>query len=183
MPGSGKDTQASLLSEKLNIPHISTGKIFRQEMEQKTDLGLKIDSIMRTGKFVDDETTIQVIKKQLKEHDDFIFNGFPRNLKQAQWFDDFCKKENIELDAFIFLDISEQLARERIKKRSVEIQRPEDASEESLKNRFDIYYDDTLPGIRYYNDRLTTLRGEHPPHTLHSIINSLIRSKTNGNYV
>lgn len=180
MPGSGKDTQADLLEKKYHLKNISTGKIFRQEMENKTELGLEIDSLMKEGKFVDDNTTCEIIKREIENKEDFILNGFPRNIKQAKWLDSYYQN----IDAIIFLDIEEQIARERIKTRSIEIKRPEDATKESLKNRFDIYYKNTFPLVKYYSDRLTIIQGNLPQEMISSIISAIMKTrKPNARYL
>lgn len=172
MPGSGKGTQSNLLHKRYNTPHISTGQIFRDEMAKKSDLGLKIDAIMRQGKFVDDETTIQVIQQVMEKYSDWIFDGFPRNKYQAEWFDNYCQENNIKLDGLFFLDIDKQEAIERIKERARKTERPEDTSQESIKNRFDIFYNDTLPGIDYFIDKgmMTTIDGTLSQEVIQSLI-------------
>ncbi len=184
MPGAGKDTQANFLEKKYNDKHISPGKIFRQEIENKTELGLKIQSLMQAGEFVDDETTCEIIRKEIELSKEFILNGFPRNVNQAKWFDVYCQDNNIKIDGMFFLDITEQAARERIKDRSSKTKRPEDASEESIKKRFDIYNEITLPLIEYYSRRLTTIQGNLPKTMISNIIDAVIKNrKPNARYV
>lgn len=181
MPGAGKGTQANFLHKEYNIPHISTGQIFRDEMVKKSELGLKIDSLMRQGRFVDDETTIQVIQHVMEENNEWIFDGFPRNEYQAEWFDTYCQKENIKLDGLFFLDIDKQEAIKRIEKRAKQIDRPEDVSQESIKNRFNIFYNDTLPGINYFINKnmITIIDGTQQQ----KIIQSLIIGAINGRHL
>ena len=184
MPGAGKDTQASFLEKKYRANHISPGKIFRQEITDKTKLGLEIQSIMKAGEFVDDETTCEIIRKEIELSREFILNGFPRNVNQAKWLDAYCKENNIEIDTVFFLDITEQTARERIKDRSSKTKRPEDASEESIKKRFDIYNETTLPLIEYYSKSLTIIQGNLSKEMVSNIVDVVARrKKPNARYV
>jgi len=184
MPGSGKDTQAELLEKKHGFKHISPGNIFRQEMESNTQLGIEIKSTMQAGEFVDNETTCEIIKKEIESSADFVLNGFPRNIEQAEWFDEYCKESNIKIDTIFLFDITEQTARDRIKIRSSKIKRPEDATEESLKKRFDIYNNTTLPLVEYYSDRLISIQGNLSQEMISNIINSIIKTgKPNARYI
>ncbi len=87
-PGAGKGTQAKILSEKLNIPHISTGDIFRENIKNKTELGIKAKELIDSGKFIPDEITNEIAKNRLHEEDcqnGFILDGFPRTIMQADY--------------------------------------------------------------------------------------------------
>lgn len=173
MPASGKDTQANLLSDKLKIPHISTGQIFRKAMDEKTPLGLKIDQLMRDGKFVDDETTIGVVKESL-DLSRYILNGFPRNRYQAQWYID----NGYDADFYFYIKVSKEVAVSRIKERLINDKRPEDATEEALKNRFDIFENETLLGIDLIRQmkNLIFINGEQTPQKVYREIGAWILS-------
>lgn len=112
---SGKGTYASKLSPMLGIPHISTGEIFRKNIEKGTSLGEKVKEIYNSGGLVSDEITLELIKERLKEPDcgkGFIFDGFPRTLEQAKELD---KLEKI--DFAFYLDVSEDVVLERLSTR------------------------------------------------------------------
>lgn len=109
-PGSGKGTQAKLLCEALNIPHISTGDLFRTAIKNKTQLGLQIEKYMST--LVPDEIVIELVKERIMENDcknGFILDGFPRTINQAELF-----QQVVGFDAVVFLDIDLQEAKNRI---------------------------------------------------------------------
>lgn len=109
--GSGKGTQADIISAKFNIPHISTGDIFRQNIKKKTKLGEEIKSFTEQGHLVPDEITNAVIKKRLEQKDcqkGFVLDGFPRNLEQANFLDSIT---NISLVLEIWISDKESIKR------------------------------------------------------------------------
>ena len=94
-PGAGKGTHAKKLSEMLNIPHISTGDIFRDNISQQTELGIVADKYISKGMLVPDEITMSIVKRQIKQEDcddGFILDGFPRTLVQAEELDKFLEE-------------------------------------------------------------------------------------------
>ena len=103
-PGSGKGTQAGFISEKFNIPHISTGDIFRENMKNGTPLGLKVKALMDSGNLCPDELTVELVKGRLDQPDcknGYLLDGFPRNLFQAKALDEFNAPDkviNIDVD-------------------------------------------------------------------------------------
>jgi len=110
-PGSGKGTQANIICEKYNLPHISTGDIFRYNIANKTPLGIKAKEYIDQGNLVPDELTISIVVDRLKEPDcqkGFVFDGFPRNLAQAQALDKMVK---IDKAIMIYLDDEEIIKR------------------------------------------------------------------------
>ena len=124
-PGSGKGTQAERLSQKYNIPQISTGEIFRslRKGEQLPGMTLskeivdEISNLINNGKFVSDEITIKVIENRLAMEDcknGFILDGFPRNIHQGEELDKLLKKHNIELDAVLEIDVPDEAIIDRL---------------------------------------------------------------------
>lgn len=113
--GSGKGTYAARLSEKFGVPHISTGEIFRENIKKKTELGKKIEKFVNSGLLVPDDVTMQVVKQRINEPDckkGFIFDGFPRTLKQAE------ELEKVSpLDVVVYLDAPEWLLVKRMSSR------------------------------------------------------------------
>ena len=112
-PGCGKGTQAKLLCEALNIPHISTGDLFRSAIKNKTPLGLQIEKYMST--LDPDEIVIDLVKERIREEDckgGFILDGFPRTINQAELF-----QKEVGLDAVVYLDIDLSEAKKRILER------------------------------------------------------------------
>ena len=111
MPGCGKGTQAELLTKYYNIPHISTGDLFRKEMANKTELGVLAQSYINNGHFVPDEVSINMLKNRVSMEDcknGYILDGFPRTLPQADALNSFAN-----VDVAILLDIDEEEVRER----------------------------------------------------------------------
>lgn len=121
-PGTGKGTVASILSEKLNIPQVSTGDIFRKNIAEQTELGKLADSYISKGNLVPDDVTIKIVEDRLK-HDDvkegIILDGFPRTIKQAEELDKILEKENKKVDMVINLTTPKEEIIERIVNRRV----------------------------------------------------------------
>ena len=114
-PGSGKGTQAELICSKYNLPHISTGDIFRSNIANKTQLGLKVKQYIDSGSLVPDELTISIVKDRLSQDDcknGFVLDGFPRVLNQAKQLDSFVKNDNA-----IMIDLSDDEIINRLSKR------------------------------------------------------------------
>ncbi len=105
-PGSGKGTQANIICEKYNLPHISTGDIFRYNIKNETELGKKVKSYIDLGSLVPDEVTIDIVKDRLENADcekGFVLDGFPRNLAQAKALSSF-----VTIDKAIMIDLSDE---------------------------------------------------------------------------
>jgi adenylate kinase len=113
-PGSGKGTYSIRLKEKFGLEKVSTGDIFREEIKNSSELGKKIESLLRDGKLVSDDTVIEVIKKKLRNLDNFILDGFPRTLRQAEALD---KIANI--DAIIRINAPSEILVEKISARRI----------------------------------------------------------------
>lgn len=121
-PGTGKGTVAGILSEKLQIPQISTGDIFRKHIKEKTELGIIADQYISKGQLVPDDLTIDIVKERLKENDvqkGIILDGFPRTVKQAESLDNILAEENKKVDMVISLITPEEEIIERIVNRRV----------------------------------------------------------------
>ena len=107
-PGSGKGTQAAYITAKYNLPHISTGDIFRENIKNKTSLGVRIKEIIDGGNLCPDELTVQVVKERLSKPDcqaGCLLDGFPRNIFQAEALDEFCSPDKvINLDVDLRFD-------------------------------------------------------------------------------
>ena len=111
-PGSGKGTQCKWISKEYDIPHISTGDIFRKNIAEETELGLKVKDIMARGDLVPDEIVVNMLKNRLDEADckekGFLLDGFPRTIPQAENLDEYLKENNIELDKVINLYVPDE---------------------------------------------------------------------------
>ncbi|TYP93713.1 adenylate kinase [Fodinibius salinus] len=149
-PGAGKGTQASRLSEKYNIPHLSTGEIFRSAIKNKTPLGKEVKSILDAGELVPDDKVVALVDEELKKdqyENGYILDGFPRTLPQASAFDDILKRNEQTLDALIQLVVPQVELVNRILKRD---ENRTDDSPEKVKNRLNVYRNETQPVLNYY---------------------------------
>ena len=116
-PAAGKGTQSKLISEKYNLPHISTGDLLREEVKNKTELGNLIEDIMNKGLLVTDDIVLKLLENRISCDDcknGYILDGFPRNISQAESYLKILEKLNYPIGDVIYLNISEETARKRI---------------------------------------------------------------------
>ena len=179
-PGAGKGTQAKSISNKYCIPHISTGDIFRKNISENTPLGIEAKSYMDNGQLVPDEVTINMVKDRLQQEDckqGYLLDGFPRTVSQAEALKDFLNERNEALDASLLIEVPRDFILERMTGRRVcpscgasyhikfnpavdgkcelcgsdVIQRKDD-TEETVKERLDVYEKQTQPLIDFYKN-------------------------------
>ncbi len=203
-PGGGKGTVAKDLGGEFNIPIISTGVILREESERKTRLGKKVQNIMSKGKLVPDEYIIEIIKERIKQEDcknGYIFDGFPRNIEQAEFLEELNKELGEYIDYVFYFEISFARVIERLINRRVckkcstnynllfslpkkdntcdlcggELYQREDDKEETIKNRFKVFTEQTLPLKKYYKEKnlLTEVNADIGRNTFLKIKNIL----------
>jgi adenylate kinase len=149
--GSGKGTQAKLISADHAIPHVSTGDMFRA-LDGASPLGREVTEIMERGDLVPDEITIRMIRERLGADDageGFILDGFPRNLAQAEALDEMLREIGRTLDVIFFFDLDDETAKERALGRAHEEGRTDDTPE-TIARRLAIYHDQTEPVVEYY---------------------------------
>ena len=181
-PGSGKGTQSERIIEKYNIPHISTGDMFRAAIKNQTKLGLLAKSFMDKGQLVPDEVTIGIVQERLLEDDckkGFLLDGFPRTIAQAEALETFLKENGIVLDAVLDVNVpAEILVRRMVGRRvckgcgatfHVEFNAPKqegicdvcgtpliqraDDTYETANSRLEVYDNNTAPLLDFYNTR------------------------------
>lgn len=141
-PGAGKGTQATLLKEKYDLVHISTGDVFRFNIKNKTELGVLAKKYIDAGDLVPDNVTIDMLKAEVNKNSDaagFIFDGFPRTESQAKALDEFLAEKNERINGMVALEVSEDLLVERILERGKTSGRSDDTDEEKIRNRFNEY--------------------------------------------
>ncbi|OBH64453.1 adenylate kinase [Mycobacterium sp. E2479] len=154
-PGAGKGTQAQKLSEKLGIPQISTGELFRSNIENGTKLGLEAKRYLDAGDLVPSELTNQLVDDRLNESDaanGFILDGYPRSIEQAKALHEMLGRRGTDIDAVLEFRVSEDELLQRLKGRG-----RADDTDEVILNRMKIYRAETAPLLDYYSDQLKTV--------------------------
>lgn len=178
-PGAGKGTQASAIVEKYNIPHISTGDIFRANIKEKTELGKQVEEYLNKGLLVPDELVVSIVKDRISKEDcknGFLLDGFPRTVAQAEALDEELKNMSLTIDKVINIQADKDLLIERIigrricrdcgatyhikfsptKKEGIcdkcggELYQREDDKLETVEKRIEVYTEQTKPLIDYY---------------------------------
>lgn len=162
-PGAGKGTQSQFLREKYQLTYISTGEILREEIAAETELGLQVKGIISQGGLVSDEIVAAIIEKKLLENlnsPGFLFDGYPRTVKQAEILDEMMKKYNSSLSGVLSLEVPENLLIERMLERGKVSGRADD-NIDSIKHRFVEYEAKTKPVLAYYEakDNLHPVNG------------------------
>lgn len=152
-PGAGKGTQSDLLVEKYNLNHISTGDLLRKEIAEQTELGKRIKSIMDSGSLVSDDIVVEMIDKAIaNDTQGILFDGFPRNVAQAEILDQLLEKHGRRLTCMVSLDVPrEELIRRMLERAKVSGR--SDDNEETIKNRLKEYENKTLPVAEYYEKK------------------------------
>jgi adenylate kinase len=148
-PGAGKGTQAALVAARLEIPHISTGEMFRYHVSAGTELGRQVESLMEAGGYVSDDVTVAMLAERLQKPDaadGFILDGFPRTANQVAALDGLLGSRG--LDRVVLFEVKEDALVERMLSRG-----RADDSEETIRSRFRIYEEQTEPLLMIYEAR------------------------------
>lgn len=152
-PGCGKGTQAQRLKAHYGIEHVSTGEVIRGEIARGTELGRSMESYIKAGKLAPDQIVIDMIANYVAEHRDAkgcIFDGFPRTTVQAEEFDKILAKNGLKVDIMIDIRVPEEELVKRILLRGKDSGRADDASEEVIRGRLDVYHKQTAIVSDYY---------------------------------
>lgn len=152
-PGSGKGTQSEKLVEKYGLVHLSTGNLLREEIANKTPLGLEARKFMDQGQLVPDEVVIGMIDSSIEHHKEapgFLFDGFPRTVAQAQALDKLLALKRSEIDIVLALEVGEEELVSRLLHRGKTSGRSDDTNEDVIRKRFSVYSNDTSPVADYY---------------------------------
>jgi len=153
-PGSGKGTQSDKLVAKYGLVHLSTGNLLREEIATKTPLGLQAMGFMDKGQLVPDEVVIGMVDSYFDKHKDakgFLFDGFPRTEAQAKALDKLMELKKTEISIVLILDVDEDELLKRLILRGKTSGRSDDADENILRSRQDVYKRETLPVAAYYS--------------------------------
>jgi adenylate kinase len=181
-PGAGKGTQAAKIVEKYDVPHISTGDIFRKNIKEGTALGKKAQEYMNAGELVPDELVVDLVVDRLSQEDckakGFLLDGFPRTTFQAEQLDKFLAENGIKMDIVINLEVSDAELMKRLTGRRVckscgasfhivnippkkegicdvcggVLEQRKDDNEETAANRINVYKEQTAPLVGYYTE-------------------------------
>lgn len=184
LPGAGKGTQAEKIVEKYDIPHISTGDMFRAAIKEGTELGLMAKSFMDKGELVPDEVTIGIVRERLAKDDcklGFLLDGFPRTVEQAEALESILSELNRPIDYVINVDVDKDILMERLTGRRIckdcgatyhlvfnppasagvcdrcggELYQRADDNAETVQNRLDVNLKQTQPLLSFYEDKGT----------------------------
>jgi adenylate kinase len=154
-PGAGKGTQAQKLAEKLGIPQISTGELFRSNIENGTKLGLEAKRYLDAGDLVPSELTNQLVDDRLNDPDaadGFILDGYPRSLEQAKALHEMLERRGTDIDAVVEFRVSQDELLQRLRGRG-----RADDTDDVILNRMKVYRDETAPLLEYYSGELKTV--------------------------
>lgn len=154
-PGAGKGTQAVRLAERLGVPAISTGDIFRSNIKNSTELGRRVQDITASGALVPDELTNELVRDRLAQSDaveGFLLDGYPRNVAQVAALDEMLAAAGQQLDLAVELTVDPQVVVERLTRRA-EIEGRADDTEDVIRHRLDVYAEQTAPISQVYAAR------------------------------
>lgn len=172
--GSGKGTQAKRIAAEYGIPHISTGDMFRAEIDAGSELGRKVEKVLDRGDLVPDEITIGMIRDRLAQDDaadGFVLDGFPRTMAQADALDGMLAEVGKPLTIVFELQVPDEVARERMRKRAEEEGRTDDTPE-VIERRVELYHQETEPIVQHYR-LLGNLVGIHGTGTMDEVFTEL----------
>ncbi|HFD05196.1 MAG TPA: adenylate kinase [Firmicutes bacterium] len=209
-PGVGKGTQAVIISKEFNLCNISTGDILRESIKNGDDFGKKIKHIVESGALVPDNMIIELIDSKMKEnksYDGFLFDGFPRTVKQAEGLDKLLERRSEKVDAVIAMNAGDDIIIDRLLARRVcpqcgtvynlltnppkdgkhcdvcgsELIVRKDDNRETILHRLEVYRESTAPLLEYYKDRLITIDGSKSVSDVASSIIASIGRFSNAN--
>lgn len=154
-PGAGKGTQAKIIAERLNIPAVSTGDIFRDNVSRGTELGKEAQRYMDAGEYVPDEITNKMVRNRIDEDDatpGFLLDGYPRTLAQVEELDGMIRFTGHALDAVVVLAVNPDELVQRLVQRA-EVENRTDDTEDVIRRRQEVYAEQTEPLIDVYRER------------------------------
>lgn len=174
-PGSGKGTQAQLLSKLAGIPHISTGEILREAIDLQTPLGQQAKIYVERGELVPDSLILDLIRERLAQADTeqgWILDGFPRNVNQAIFLDNLLSELNHRSEHVVNLEVPQEVLVERLLLRG-----RKDDTEETIRRRLQVYQDQTFPLIEYYRQqsKLCAVNGNRLPEEVTESLTKMMK--------
>ena len=181
-PGAGKGTQAKRISAEAGIPHIATGDMLREAMDNATEMGVRIKPIYDAGDLVPDDQMIELIRERLSVSDTaegFILDGFPRTVAQAEALDRALEEIDRELTAVLFFQVPDELAVERLHVRALQEGRTDDTPE-IIRHRLEVFHKRTEPVVEYYRSRgiLVGIHAERPIDAVFAEVQEVLETAT-----
>lgn len=204
-PGAGKGTQAERLTEDFHLPYVSTGDVLRAAVREGTELGKQAEAHMKAGDLVPNELVIGIIRDWLaggQGSDGFLFDGFPRNVAQAEELDRALASLDRKITGVILVDVPDEEIVRRLSGRRVcvknghvynvhtdppkhdgvcdqdgsRLEQRDDDTEETVRNRLSVYHRDTAPLVAFYEERglLARIDGTRPPNEVHDHIRATV---------
>jgi len=185
-PGSGKGTQSNNIIKRFNLTHISTGDLFRKNLEEGTELGILAQQYMDDGNLVPDEIVSKMVADKLKENNKskgYIFDGFPRTVPQAKVLDQLLEDMEMPINLIIALEVDDNELKNRILERGKTSGRVDDQSEEKVETRIRVYKEETLPIANYYKiqNKFYSINGVGSIEDIANNINRVIEEYTRQN--
>ena len=164
-PGSGKGTQSEKLVDKYGLVHLSTGNLLREEIKNKTPLGLEAKSFMDKGQLVPDEVVIGMVDSYFDKHKEargFLFDGFPRTQAQAEALDKLLELKKTEISAVLALEVGEEELVKRLLNRGKTSGRSDDTDKSVVRKRYTVYINETSPVADHYkrSKKFQNIKGE-----------------------
>ena len=204
-PGAGKGTQAQKLSKGFGLVHLSTGDLLRKAVNEGNSLGQRAKSFMNKGELVPDSIILELLESEIEKKDNFILDGFPRNLTQAEKLSEVLQQKGKKLDLVINLEVDEATIIKRLTRRmicpkcgkiyhideigpekicqrcGVKLYQRSDDDEKVIKNRFQVYLKHTRPLIEYYKRKgiLYQISGKGSPEEISERIKTTILPQMN----
>ena len=177
-PGAGKGTQANFIVKRYNLFQVSTGKILREEIKNKTEIGQKISTLMTSGSLVEDKIVNKLIEDIVSDENyknRFIFDGYPRNLDQADNLNNLLSKYDQKINIVLKLSVTLETIKKRISERRAIEKRPDDSEEIAIK-RYETYEKSTEPVIEYYKklNLLKVINGERSIDQINNEISEIM---------
>lgn len=181
-PGSGKGTQSEKLIEKYGLLHLATGNLLREEIVNKTILGLEAKKYMDSGQLVPDSVVIGMIRSAIKNNPDaegFLFDGFPRTVAQSEALDELLAENHAEINAVLALQVGQEELIERLLNRGKTSGRSDDVNEDIIRARISEYENKTAPVAGYYNQfgKVVRIKGEGDIESIFDALCSEIEAK------
>ena len=162
-PGAGKGTQSERIVSQYNLTPIVPGNLMREHINQDTSVGRLLSNYINEGMLAPHKVVMDLVEEQVKAKKHgfkFLFDGFPRAIAQAISLDELLPKHGHQLDVVIFLDVPDEIVKERIRDRAKVSGRVDDQSDEKIATRLEIYHSETLPVVDYYEKQNKLYRVE-----------------------